>query len=119
MKGDNLKNRTRKFSLDAVKFVEAEPDSVMMRCARHQLARSVTSVGANYGEACRARSRKEFISKIETALQELEESLYWVELLVDYGCSRPDSAQELLSEATELMAMLTASAKTAKRNLSK
>jgi len=119
METENLKNRTRSFSLNAVKFARVQPDSLMMRCARHQLARSATSVGANYREACRARSRKEFISKIEITLQELDESMYWLELLVEDGCRLPDLARDILSEANELTAMLTASAKTAKRNLSK
>ncbi|HUF08300.1 MAG TPA: four helix bundle protein [Rhodothermales bacterium] len=117
MKGDNLKNRTHKFSLDAVKFVQTEPDSIMMRCARHQLARSATSVGAHYGEACRARSRREFISKIETALQELEESTFWLQIVSEAGCRNPETANALLKEANELTAIFTSSAKTAKHNL--
>ncbi len=116
MKGENLRNRTRKFSLGVINFAQSEPDTILMRTARQQLVRSATSVGANYSEACRARSRKEFISKVETALQELEESLYWVELIVSSGCSKRDAADSLIHEANELLAVFAASARTAKRN---
>jgi four helix bundle protein len=116
MKGENLRNRTRKFGLAVVKFSNGQPDSILMRSARQQLVRSATSVGANYSEARRARSRREFISKVETALQELEESLYWLELIIGDGCPAMDSAKELEDEAKQLIALFAASARTAKRN---
>jgi four helix bundle protein len=80
-----------------------------------QLLRSATSVGAQYREAVRARSRAEFVSKIETALQELEETAYWMELLADGGVVQPASLQDLLREVEELIAIFVQSAK-AKRS---
>jgi four helix bundle protein len=81
-----------------------------------QLLRSGTSVGAQYREAVRARSRAEFVSKVETTLQELEETVYWIELLADGGIVRPERLQNLLHETEELTAVFVQSAKTAKRS---
>jgi len=78
------------------------------------MLRSGTSVGAQYREGCRARSDAEFISKIESALQELEETTYWLELLTDAEIVKVERLKELLCEANELAAILTASVKTVK-----
>jgi four helix bundle protein len=80
-----------------------------------QLLRSGVSVGAHYREACRARSDAEFISKIESGLQELEETRYWFELLRDAGVLTSDGLAELDSEADELTAILVTLAKSTKR----
>jgi four helix bundle protein len=81
-----------------------------------QVLRSGTSVGAHYREAYRARSPAEFVSKLECGLQELEETAYWLELLVDGGIVTSDKLRELSQEAEELTAIFVASVKTAKRN---
>ena len=81
-----------------------------------QLLRSGTSVGAHYREASRARSPAEFVSKIEGALQELEETCYWLELLIDGHIMPADRLAPLRKEADELTAMLVSSAKTAKKH---
>lgn len=80
-----------------------------------QLLRSGTPVGAHYREAYHARSTVEFVSKLESGLQELEETIYWLELLVDGGLVAKDRLRELFQEAEELTAILVASVKTAKR----
>jgi len=79
-----------------------------------QVLRSGTSVGAHHREASRARSTAEFISKMEGGLQELDETAYWLELLVGSKTVPPDDMQGLLDETEELMAIFTASVKTAK-----
>jgi four helix bundle protein len=71
-------------------------------------------VGAQYAEARRARSTAEFVSKIESGLQELEETIYWIELLIDGNIIKADKLQNLQQEAEELMSILVASVKTAK-----
>jgi four helix bundle protein len=76
--------------------------------------RSGTSVGAQYAESTRARSTAEFISKIESGLQELEETMYWIELLIDSNILKAEKLQNLQQEAEELMSILVASVKTAK-----
>jgi four helix bundle protein len=78
--------------------------------------RSGTSVGAHYREGHRARSTAEFISKFEVALQELDETDYWFDLLVESGTCDRDSLLELRQEGLELTRILTASVRTAKRN---
>lgn len=79
---------------------------------RRQLVRCGTSVGAQYREACRARSPAEFRSKLQSALRELEETAYWFELLVESGFVAPVRLAELIREADELIAIFVASIKT-------
>jgi four helix bundle protein len=81
-----------------------------------QLLRSATSVGAHYRESCRARSPAEFVSKLEVALQELDESLYWMELLVEGEIVPAPKLEALCKEANELIAILVTSINTSKRN---
>jgi len=81
-----------------------------------QVLRSGTSVGAHYREAARARSRAEFVSKIQCGLQELDETVYWIELLEEAAIVKSDRVADLLKEAQELTSILVVSAKTAKKN---
>ncbi len=80
-----------------------------------QVIRSVSSIGANYREACRARSNKEFISKIGIVEGETDETLYWLELIVDLNMIRQELLAELINEAHELLAIFIASGRTAKK----
>jgi len=80
-----------------------------------QLLRSGTSVGAHYNEAVRSRSDAEFISKLEGGLQELEESIYWMELLVESGIIKTERLEGLMKEADELTAILVTCVKKAKQ----
>jgi four helix bundle protein len=80
-----------------------------------QLLRSGTSVAANYRAACRARSKAEFVSKIGIVLEEVDESVLWIELLIDAGILKKTRLDELLSESRQLTAIFTASRKTAKQ----
>jgi four helix bundle protein len=81
----------------------------------HQMLRSGTSVGAQYREACRARSPAEFVSKMESALQELDETSYWFELLVESEIVRASRLGPLIDETEQLTAVFVASIVTAKR----
>mgnify|MGYP003412905013 FL=1 len=72
-----------------------------------QILRSGTSVGAQYREACRARSNSEFISKVQSSLQELDETAYWLELLVDGGMVKAEKLSGLQKETDELIAILS------------
>jgi four helix bundle protein len=83
-----------------------------------QLLRSGTSVGAHYREATRARSSAEFVSKMEGGLQELEETVYWLELLIEAGVVSHGDLRALLQEAEELISIFVSSVKTAKRSRS-
>jgi four helix bundle protein len=112
----DLRLRTKAFALRVIRLYGALPKITEAQVLGKQLLRSGTSVGAQYREAVRARSRAEFVSKIETALQELEETAYWIELLADGGIVPTKKLQDLLREAGELIAVFVQSAKTAKRS---
>lgn len=103
-KTQDLKQRTKNFALRIVKLFSALPKQTEAQVIGKQVLRSGTSVGAQYREACRARSNAEFISKIESASQELEETIYWFELLVEAKIFPAQKLENLRSEAEELMA---------------
>ena len=109
-----LRFRTKAFAVRVVRMYVALPKDAASQVLGKQLLRSGTSVGAHYREGQRARSPAEFISKIEVALQELEESDYWIDLLVECEFIKPDRVGDLRSEIQELLAMLTASIRTVK-----
>ncbi len=88
MKHQNLQDRTRKFALSVIKFTEGLPHDDTSRTIGRQLLRSGTSVGANYRAVCRAKSKADFISKMSTVLEEVDESAFWIELLVDASKSQ-------------------------------
>ncbi|MBI4166449.1 MAG: four helix bundle protein [Acidobacteria bacterium] len=111
----DLKIRTKEFALRVIRLYTALPKTTEGQVVGKQLLRSGTSVGANYREATRARSLAEFISKIETALQELEETSYWLELLDEVKATEHVVIPNLRREAEELIAILVASVKTVKK----
>jgi four helix bundle protein len=110
----DLRIRTRSFALRIVRLYTSLPKTAEAQVLGKQLLRSGTSVGAHYHEATRSRSNAEFISKIEAGMQELEETLYWLNLLIDSGIVKKAQVSELCDEADELMAIFVASVKTVK-----
>jgi four helix bundle protein len=114
MNKDDLRKRTKRFALDVIKFVEALPKGKTAEILGRQLIRSGTSVGANYRAACRARSSADFVSKMGIVEEETDESIYWLELLVDSGIVTSQSATHLMDEADELLAITISSIRTAK-----
>ena len=113
----NLRERTKQFALRVIRLFCALPKTTTAQVLGKQLLRSGTSVGAQDREAGRSRSRAEFISKVESALPELDESISWMELLVEAGIVASDRLADLLTEANELTAIFVASAKTARKRL--
>ncbi|MDE2058251.1 MAG: four helix bundle protein [candidate division NC10 bacterium] len=109
----DLTTRTRQFALAAIRLYSALPKATEAQVIGKQLLRAGTSVGAHYREAIRPRSTAEFVSKVDGGRQELEETMYWLELLRDSGQTKMDLAQ-LLDEADQLMAILTTCARNAK-----
>ena len=112
----DLRSRAKKWSLKIIRLYSSLPKTTEAQVLGRQALRSGTSVGAHYREATRARSSLEFVSKIECGLQELEETVYWLELLVEAAILKPPAVQDLLTEAKELTAIFVASAKTAKQS---
>ncbi len=103
----DLRARTKEFALRNIRLFTSLPKSEVARTVGRQLLRSTTSVGANYREACRARSNAEFVSKLGDCLKELEESSYWMELLTDSGTVKPEKLALLIDEASQLTAIMT------------
>ena len=102
----DLKECTKKFALRIIKLYTALPRRGDAQVLGNQILKSGTSVGAHYREACRAKSDADFISKIEGALQELDETLYWLELIGEAEILPGKRLKPLHSEAGELMAIL-------------
>ena len=102
---EDLRQRTKIFALRIIRLYAALPKSTEAQVLGKQLLRSGTSVGAHYREAVRARSKAEYISKVGVGLQELEESVYWLELLTDAGLFAPQKLAGLIGEANELIAI--------------
>jgi four helix bundle protein len=116
MKHDNLKDRTKSFALRVIRMVEGLPKNKTADVIGRQLLRSGTSVGANYRAACRAKSPADFISKMGTVEEETDESLFWMELLMEARLMSEERLRELQTEAKEILAIAVSSIKTAKRN---
>jgi four helix bundle protein len=114
MKERDLTQRTRKFALRVIRLVEALPKTRTAEVIGKQLLRAGTSVGANYRAACRAKSTRDFIYKMGLVEEEADESLYWMELLLEAGLVKLERLQPLMVEADELIAITVASIKTAR-----
>lgn len=109
-----LKVRTREFALRVIRLYSALPSTPVAQVIGKQVLRSRTSVGAHYREASRARSTAEFISKLGGGQQELEETSYWLELLVDSQIVETVRLQPLIQEVDELNAIFTTCIKNAR-----
>lgn len=126
MNSKDLQHRTKKFALDIIKLTEHLPNNRVGWTFTDQIVRSSTSVAANYRAVCRARSDKEFISKIGIVIEEADETLFWLEMIYDSGIMNDDLSTiqnqksaiiNLKIEANELVSIFVASAKTVKARL--
>ena len=112
----DLKNRTEAYALRIIKLYQALPKSGEAQIIGKQILRSGTSVGAQYREACRAKSPADFINKMEGSLQELDETGYQLELLTESKIVPAEKLVDLQKENDELTAIFVTSVKTAKKN---
>ncbi len=112
----DLKCRTKSFALRIIKVYSVLPKSIESQVLGKQLLRSGTSVGAQYREAQRAKSNADFINKLEGSLQELEETLYWLELLGDASILSTERLEPLCQEANELISIFVTMAKNVKNS---
>lgn len=110
----NLKERTREFALRVARLYAGLPKTTVAQVLGKQLLRSGTSVGAHCREGTRSRSDAEFVSKLEGALQELEETRYWLELLAAERLAPEAELESLTDEVGELTAILITSVRTVK-----
>jgi four helix bundle protein len=109
---ETFKRRTKRFGLAVIKLLETLPRNRTAEVLGRQLLRAGTSVGANYRAACRGRSPSDVVAKLSIVEEEADESIYWLELLVEAGVVAPSSVDTLKKEANELLAMTVASIKT-------
>ena len=114
VKPEEFKLRTKTFAVRVIKLVDSLPNARSTNAIANQLVRSGTSVGANYRAACRAKSKADFISKIGNVEEEADETLYWLELLIDAGKVKATRLSSLMKEAGEILAMVCASINTAR-----
>ena len=117
MTSDELKKRTKQFALRVLKLVAALPKTIAGRAIGGQLARSGTSVGANYRAACRGRSKAEFVAKMGTCEEEADESAYWMEVIIEGELLKRNQVEPLLREAEELTRIFAQSRLSASRSL--
>ena len=106
-----LRGRVKVYALRIIKLYRAIPHTTVSQVIGKQLLRSGTSVGANYREACRARSEAEILAKFGICLQELDESAYWLELLVEADILAASALAPLLDETNQLIAIFTSGSK--------
>ncbi len=106
IKKEDLRERTKQFALRILRLYSALPKQIVAQVLGKQLLRSGTSIGANYREAYRARSKAEFIAKTGICLGEAEETAYWLELLAEGGVIAPVKLNELMDECDQLIAIL-------------
>lgn len=113
-KPEALRNRTKRFAMRIIRLFQHLPRSAEAQVLGKQLLRAGTSVGANYRAAGRARSKAEFVAKIGIVVEEADETIFWLECLMESGIVKPDLLKDLLAEANELVAIFAASRRTAR-----
>jgi len=111
-----LLQRTKQFALRVFKLVGALPETIQGKAVAAQLIRSGTSVAANYRAACRARSKPEFVAKLGVVAEEADESAFWLGLLIETGLLNLHQVTPLLAGASEIVAMMASSKKTAAKS---
>jgi four helix bundle protein len=111
---EQLRHRTKQFALRIIRLFRHLPRSTEAQVLGKQLLRSGTSVGANYRAAGRSRSKAEFVSKIGIVVEEADETVFWIECLIESGIVKEELLKDLLVEANELLAIFAASHRTAR-----
>ncbi len=114
MKSDDLKDRTKAFAHNCIKISVKLPKNILGNHIRGQLIRCATSVASNYRAVCIAQSKASFISKLSIVLEEVDESCFWLEFIIDERLLAKKLVEPLLKEAKELKAIFITSRKTAR-----
>ena len=110
-----FKQRTKNLALRVIELTESLPASTTAHVIGRQLLRSATSVGANYRAACRGKSPADVLAKLAIVEEEADETIYWLELLVEAGIVSESQVTHLIKESHEIVAMTVASIKTLRR----
>jgi four helix bundle protein len=118
MTTNELKLRTKKFSIAIIDLVEKLPNSITGKIISNQIIRSGTSVGANYRAVCRARSDREFVSKLNIVLEEADETMFWLEIIIERKWINESEILSLHDEGNQLTAIFVSSLKTVNARMS-
>lgn len=113
----DLKLRTKKFTISIIEIIDKLPSKTSTKVIGYQLAKSGTSVGANYRAACRARSDKEFVSKLNIVLEETDETAFWLEIIQEMNWLESELVNKLWKEADELTAIFVTILKNTKARM--
>jgi len=114
--GKILEQRTRNFAVSIIKFSAFLPNTPEIKVIRYQLSKAGTSVGANYREANRGRSKADFSNKIKICESECSESVFWLEVIGELNLLSESKIKPILTEANELLAIFTSIGKNLKNN---
>ena len=114
MNSDELKDRTKNFALAIINLAKDLPKNSIGKIVEHQLIKAGTLVGANYRASCRAKSKADFIYKINVVEEEADETQFWLELTIEAELLKENLVNPLLKEAKELTAIFTSAGRTAK-----
>src|SRR3982750_2576692 len=114
MTSEEMKARTRAFALRIIRLAQGLPNTPTANVIRNQMLRCGTSVGANYRAACRGRSKRDFIAKLGIVEEEADESVFWIELLIDAGILKRPRVESLITEGNEILAIVVSSIKSAR-----
>lgn len=120
MNKEDLKARTKKYVLTMPNFIEILPNNTVGWALKGQIVRSSTSVGANYRAVCRSKSDKDFISKMETVIEEADETHFWLEIIEESNILKGipyNEIQNLKNETNQLISIFDASVKTVKNRI--
>ena len=117
MTTDELKKRLKAFALRIIKVSENLPNNITGKTLGNQIVRSGTSPGANYRAACLGKSDKDFLNKLKMVEEELDETLYWLELIVESGLVKANLLDDLMKENHELLKIIVSSITTMKNKL--
>ncbi|MEI6753867.1 MAG: four helix bundle protein [Paludibacter sp.] len=117
MTTDELKKRLKVFALRIIKLSESLPNNITGKTLGNQIIRSGTSPGANYRSACLGKSDKDFLNKLKMVEEELDETLYWLELIVESGLVKENLLKDLMNENYELLKIIVSSITTMKKKL--
>ena len=115
MTEEQFKRRTKQLALRVIRLVESLPKSKTGDVIGRQVLRSATSVGANYRAACRAKSNADMINKLRIVEEEADETLYWLELLVEAELVAPSRLADLMDETNQITAMIVSSINTLRK----
>jgi len=117
MNAIELKKRLQTFALRIIKLTESLPNTVTGRTLGNQIIRSGTSPGANYRAACLGKSDKDFLNKLKMVEEELDETIYWTELIVQSGLINENQLDSLTAENHELLKIIVSSITTMKKKI--